>query len=379
MRGASILDPLTSWIDTVLTNIASGPRAFSTGIPQLDEVLGGGVSDGQGLVIGGPSESGKSLFVQNIIYKIRALSVPAAYIDFENGRLRLLDRFFSMAGFSRLVDRLPTLNDASERKALKAAKRKVVCRSGGALYCPEPRVVRSQEQIAAFFGELRARHPRGHLLVVIDSLHKLPSPSNDRRSAIDDWCFFLEEQRRKHNLTLIITAELARNHSPEDPFKESTEIKYSNDIALVISGTDNAKAGTLRLVKDRDNNLTQRDYSAQVVYPWVEIGPAKRASAAPRKNSHLIEEYTRSILDGAGAGQCFSSANAALSALRGQRQSFLEAWHQLITQRSLIFDERGRVYRPAGSGNQPGTGSQASGPKRPEPDRASDGVPEEPV
>jgi circadian clock protein KaiC len=60
-----------------------GPRRLSTGIPQFDEVLGGGIPEGDSMLLAGPSGSGKSVLASQFIAEGLRLGEPAVIAIFE--------------------------------------------------------------------------------------------------------------------------------------------------------------------------------------------------------------------------------------------------------------------------------------------------------
>jgi replicative DNA helicase len=80
------------------------------------------------------------------------------------------------------------------------------------------------------------------LLIVIDSLHKLPFKDiTERRSGIDAWLREMEAIRDEHQTCFLVISELSRGKGGgygEKPdlssFKESGDIEYSADNALIL-------------------------------------------------------------------------------------------------------------------------------------------------
>jgi replicative DNA helicase len=80
------------------------------------------------------------------------------------------------------------------------------------------------------------------LLIVVDSLHKLPFKDlTERRTGIDSWLRQFEAIRDEHRACFLVISELSRGKGGgygEKPdlssFKESGDIEYSADNALIL-------------------------------------------------------------------------------------------------------------------------------------------------
>lgn len=72
-------------------------RFIKSGIPGLDEVLGGGFLEGSVVTVGGPTGAGKSTFAMQFLYNGGIqLGEPGLYISIEESRR---DLFFHMSGY----------------------------------------------------------------------------------------------------------------------------------------------------------------------------------------------------------------------------------------------------------------------------------------
>jgi circadian clock protein KaiC len=77
---------------------------IKTGIPGLDEVLGGGLLKGSTVTLSGPTGSGKStLAMQFLVNGAQKYSEPGLYISIEDSKASL---FFSMSGYSWKIEDL---------------------------------------------------------------------------------------------------------------------------------------------------------------------------------------------------------------------------------------------------------------------------------
>jgi replicative DNA helicase len=108
------------------------------------------------------------------------------------------------------------------------------------------------------------------LLIVLDSLHKLPFKSlNERRTGIDFWLRQMEAIRDEHHVSFLVISELTRGKGGgygEKPdmgsFKESGDIAYSADNALILMpdwdpldpDSTRERKNRLWMVASRENN-----------------------------------------------------------------------------------------------------------------------------
>jgi replicative DNA helicase len=108
------------------------------------------------------------------------------------------------------------------------------------------------------------------LLIVLDSLHKLPFKSlNERRTGIDFWLRQMEAIRDEHHVSFLVISELTRGQGGgygEKPdmgsFKASGDIAYSADNALILMpdwdpldpDSTRERKNRLWMVASRENN-----------------------------------------------------------------------------------------------------------------------------
>lgn len=210
---------------------------IETGFAQLDRALDGlrGIN-----IMGGPPKAGKSCFFMQISTEIARHKIPVIYYDFENGRqkiyLRTLVRTSQLTekqlrggGLSRAQTQ--TLQSAlSEFKAMLTHFRVVTDRQ------LNPDLMRRHIDF------IKHETRKDDLLVVLDSLHKLPFKDlSERRTGIDSWLRSLEAIRDEHQVCFLVVSELSRGKGGgygEKPdlssFKESGDIEYSADNAMVL-------------------------------------------------------------------------------------------------------------------------------------------------
>ena len=224
-------------LEEQLRQVGSGV-ALRSGFAKLDSSLGGM----QGInIMGGLPKAGKSCFFIQIASEMARRKVPVIYYDFENGRQKIYQR--SLCRLSRLTaEQLRSSSKLNEDEAgrLKAAKAEL------RRLLPWFRVVTdrrlSPELMRSHIDFLRHECNADTLLVVIDSLHKLPFKElTERRSGIDAWLRHLEAFRDEFNASFLVVSELTRHEDGQydrqpqlGSFKGSGDIEYSADNAMVL-------------------------------------------------------------------------------------------------------------------------------------------------
>lgn len=210
------------------------PR-IATGWPEFDKVTGGGFVEPSLVALGAEPKAGKSTWCQIVSEQF---DLHTYYFDFENGRRRFARR--ALQRHSKLGEQEIEAN--SERWHVAAAKvAQYPC-----TYIDRLRP--SRAQFYELMSKARESKVGKPILVVIDSLQKLPIEEDDRRLGIDLWLRTFEKARNDFNLVIVIISELKRatgkkSYDPSSAgYKESGDIEYSADLALTMVQT-NAKTG----------------------------------------------------------------------------------------------------------------------------------------
>lgn len=211
---------------------------LTTGFSKFDQALEGlrGIN-----ILGGPPKAGKSCFFMQISTQIAQCRTPVIYYDFENGRRKIyLRTLVRLSGVPEKKMRQGGLN-ADETAALQKAMSELET------ILRHFRVVTERQLTADLMRRhiefLRHETRREELLIVIDSLHKLPfKDMSERRTGIDSWLRHLEAIRDEQQVCFLVISELSRGKGGgygERPdissFKESGDIEYSADNALILT------------------------------------------------------------------------------------------------------------------------------------------------
>jgi KaiC/GvpD/RAD55 family RecA-like ATPase len=236
-----------------------------SGFVKMDQALQGlsGIT-----ILGGPPKAGKSCFSIQVATNVALSRSPVIYYDFENGRQKI---------YRRTLSRLSRLSDRQLRQTHLAEQ-------------TQSRLGTSQQSIASMLRYFRVvtdrkltadimrrhidfiRHETGRqrVLIVVDSLHKLPFKNlSERRTGIDAWLRNLEALRDEFNAAFLVISELSRGaggHYHDQPdlgsFKESGDIEYSADNAMILQPdwdpvdpiSESERLNSLWMVASRENS-----------------------------------------------------------------------------------------------------------------------------
>ena len=210
---------------------------IETGFPRLNAALDGlrGIN-----IMGGPPKAGKSCFFMQISTEIARRKVPVIYYDFENGRQKIYLRTLVR------TSELPEKSIRSGRLNREETEAFEACREEFNRMLRYFRVVTDRQLTPDLMRRhidfLRHECRRDELLIVLDSLHKLPFKSlTERRTGIDFWLRQVEAIRDEHQACFLVISELSRGKEGgygEKPdmssFKESGDIEYSADNAMIL-------------------------------------------------------------------------------------------------------------------------------------------------
>ncbi len=251
---------------------------LQTGFSKFDAALDGlrGIT-----IIGGPPKAGKSSFLMQISTELARRRIPVIYYDFENGRQKI---------YLRTIVRISSIPEKKIRSgSLDAMQSKTLNRSLSEFEAmlPHFRVVTDRrltpEIMRRHIEFLKNESRKEELLIVLDSLHKLPFKDlSERRTGIDFWLRQLEAIRDEQRTHFLVISELSRGKGGsygERPdlgsFKESGDIAYSADNAMVLmpgwdpleSTPSTTRKNTLWLVASRENSPGQvAEY--EIDYPY---------------------------------------------------------------------------------------------------------------
>jgi hypothetical protein len=218
------------------------------------------------------------------------------YLDLENGRRRFLRRLLCRrarlggghVAAALRAERLGLFESRAEVTRWAEAKRWVqdALAPGFLVEFTPP------HDFAARVSAARARAADRPLLLVIDSLQKLPMDLDDRRAGVDAWVRLLERLRHEHETAVLLISEIKRDqkggYTPhEAAFKESGGIEYAADLAMTLTRPtaeqESEMYSTLRveLARDCDDDPRGTVAAYRPVFPFYgleEFDPAKPTS-----------------------------------------------------------------------------------------------------
>jgi len=221
--------------------LEGGPKHVATGWLRLDRALGGGFAIPSLNILGAAPKSGKSTWAQIVAERHVEAGGFVYYVDLENGRRRFVRRLLcrrARLGATQLGGLLhghPAPPDSQAQERWEGAKRWL--QRAGPAWLVE---FTPPADLAGRVASARARAGDRSLLVVIDSLQKLPMELDDRRAGVDGWVRLLERLRHEHDAAVLLISEIKRDQrgqytAHEAAFKESGGIEYSADLALTLT------------------------------------------------------------------------------------------------------------------------------------------------
>lgn len=209
-----------------------------TGFTKLDEALDGlrGIN-----IMGGPPKVGKSCFFMQISTEIARRKVPVIYYDFENGRQKIyLRTLVRTSSLHEKKIRSGNLDD-EESSHLKTAMNEFDNLLTHFRVVTDRQL--SPDLMRRHIDFLKHETRKDDVLIVLDSLHKLPFKSlTERRTGIDFWLRQIEAIRDEQQVSFLVISELGRGTSggyggkPDmSSFKASGDIEYSADNAMILA------------------------------------------------------------------------------------------------------------------------------------------------
>lgn len=270
-------------LDPALKRLEHGVERIPTGWKLLDKALAdtpgrtGGFVMPSFVVLGAGPKQGKTTWASFVAEHHAHYSGVALVVDFENGP----DRFMR-----KMLCRMSGIGPASIARGLtpdelprwQGAIEKI---RGLNLYYSNDRGL-TPDLLHELVGTAKAAAGQRPVLVVIDSLQKLPMRMENRRDGIDGWLRAIEKVRDEHRVVVLAISELGRNKDARDGyrataagFKESGGIEYTADLTLGLNRVDD---------KDPDEPRVMR--------------PLEVAAPPPPRPSTLHIFHNRDGLDG---------------------------------------------------------------------------------
>lgn len=217
---------------------------LSLGIPELDKTLLGlrGI-----MCIRGAPATNKSTLALQLAHHYAKNHGPVFYFDRENGRNRLRQRILCQEFEVSEIGLLERL--AVEQSCLK--------------YLVElPLYIQSAATPEELIEDLTAlwKQYKKPVLLVVDSLQKLPLDLSERRNSLDRWLMLFDELKVKHekNLKFIIISEKNKqgyDTAAMSSSKDSSEIEYTAETILDLRQNPKTNNILCNIAKDRDGPI----------------------------------------------------------------------------------------------------------------------------
>lgn len=293
-------------LDAQEQRIEQGVQRIPTGFARLDARMCGGLSVPSLNILGAAPKSGKSTWSQMVAIHHVERGGVAYYLDLENGprafprhvlcrRAQLGGSEVAAAMRDQRAGAFATRAAAERWRAAKAWMRDEI---GPRLFVE----FRPPENLEERLVGVRKLEPSRPLLVVVDSLQKLPMSFDDRRGSVDQWIRFFERLRHELDAVFLVISEIKRSaggkyEANESAFKESGGIEYAADLAMTLTrpradeGEEPLSTLRIELARDADEDPRGDVASYAPVFPYYgleEREPAqreggKRRGPAPEK------------------------------------------------------------------------------------------------
>jgi circadian clock protein KaiC len=216
----------------------------SSGVPALDEMLGGGLWRGSSMLLAGPSGSGKTTLGLQFVLEGMRRGEPCVYANFQENPSQLAS---VIHGYGVDVD------DAA-RKGLNFIYRSPV-----------------ELQIDSILVELfRLVTENGVRRVVIDAIGDLATASSDPQR-LHEYLYALMQHLTVRGVTSIFVMETAGVLVGESPF-EGSRLSYLSDALVLLELTSRKPINrTIRVVKARGSAHDQQPHDFQITAKGVEL------------------------------------------------------------------------------------------------------------
>lgn len=193
---------------------------LATGLPTLDsQILG---LQGIVSIVGEPKTCKSTLALQIALHNAQR-GIPVFFIDRENGWRHMEQRIISHTSGTAWGEFCRWSKDAKIQALTKLYQLPFEL-------CTENF---DQNMLEEALVSVAAENPKApHILLVLDSLHKLPMSLENMRMSIDGWLLFLDQLKLRFNRKLVILMTCEKNRftygkSDKASAKESGRIEYT--------------------------------------------------------------------------------------------------------------------------------------------------------
>lgn len=191
---------------------------FFTGLKSIDDSMGG-LMKGELCIVGGRPSHGKSMFALNWLFDVSAAGVNTMMVSEEMGPAALAQRSLAFATDvpqNRWRDEYDNLYEQSSQFWEKRG-RVVVVESLGSVANTTAAIAQAVEYSGVEF-------------VVVDYLQLLKGRGSSRYEQISDVSTELKHTAVKHNIAMVVLAQLNRNVETRDNIPKLRDLKDSGQI-----------------------------------------------------------------------------------------------------------------------------------------------------
>jgi AAA domain len=204
------------------------PSGLPISLPLMQEASGGLFGF---WAIGGKAGVGKSTLGVQLGLEVAEQGVPVIYLDMENGESTLLYRIGQACG--------------GDIKKVKAVTKNLYIRQNAKTLTQDVRSFKTP------------------VLVVIDSLQKLPTKSDQRRTGVDDWLNKLARLRNDGHSILILSEQNGLGG-----FKETSEVEYTAEFGFQLKENQDGTVDVF-VVKNRHRPQKGNICTLERVNDWI--------------------------------------------------------------------------------------------------------------
>lgn len=185
---------------------------ITTGISELDRVLGGGIVTGSVVLIGGSPGAGKSTLLLQAIAHIAECHIPVLYVSGEESLQQIAER--------------------AKRLGLGARDIKMLAETSVQHICD-------------------AALQEGPKILVIDSIQVMHTVQSDSApgsvSQVRESASFLTQFAKQHNISILMVGHVTKDQSLAGPMT----LSHIVDTQIILASTDDARFRVLRADKNR--------------------------------------------------------------------------------------------------------------------------------
>lgn len=284
-------------VTSYLESMRLRPQKISTGIPELDEVLGGGYRIGIN-IIGGVPNLGKTTLLINSAVNMAKQGTAAIYLTHDMRSNELIDKVFSKVSYDRYGDKGFTLTDISYKRVLvdegnQKSKLliKEVMEQTGLLTILDMLDTKDFITMTGQYEDLQGLNVIERAIKLYTSIYQSPVFFVDSlqqmalylglsaKDGIDKILMMFKEYSAKYKAAIVLVSTLSRTYYNKDlvmeAFKESGNIEYDADSIFVLqpkfikenpdmASLDDFKNCdyrdiTIKCLKSRDSGFASKD------------------------------------------------------------------------------------------------------------------------